>query len=144
MKYVAHRPTSLEAAMFAQTFAGKAREQVFLHILKSGEKGATDDEIQQALEMKHQTETPRRIELEELRLIEDSGIVRVTRSGARAIVWVTTGKIYDADEITAHQKQKNATLHAERRVLERARQYAQHPNILNRFRLLRAAEKLPL
>ena len=142
MKYVAHRPTSVEAAMFAQTFAGKARELVFLHILKAGAKGATDDEIQAALAMKHQTETPRRIELEELRLITDSGTVRNTRSGARAIVWISTGKIYDVDEIAAHQKQKKAALEAERRVLERARVYARRRTKLNRFRLLRAAEKL--
>ena len=143
MKYIKNRPTSVEAAMFAHTFAGKAREMVFLHILREGIRGATDEEIQNALEMNPSTARPRRIELEELRLIADSGKVRINKSGARAIVWITSGKIYDADEVSAFVKKKKAKKDANLRVLERARAYARNPNKITRYRLLSAAKELP-
>ena len=51
--------------------------------------GATDDEIEQALNMRHQTVSARRRELVLLGKVVDSGRTRATRSGRQATVWVT-------------------------------------------------------
>lgn len=51
--------------------------------------GATDDEIEQQLNLRHQTVSPRRRELVLLGKVVDSGRTRPTRSGRRATVWVT-------------------------------------------------------
>ena len=129
--------------MFSAGFAASYREQVFLHILRESERGATDDEIQKALGMKHQTETPRRSELEELGLIFAApGQFRPTRSGSLAIVWVVTGKKYDRFEFGTHQKKKDARREAEKTLVLLARTYAGDPTLWNRQRLLEAAKRL--
>lgn len=54
--------------------------------------GATDDEVEEALGMRHQTASPRRLELLEKKLVEDSGERRATRSGCMATVWVVAAR----------------------------------------------------
>jgi Fic family protein len=49
--------------------------------------GLTCDEIEQILDMKHQTVSARILELRRKGLIEDSGERRKTRSGRKAVVW---------------------------------------------------------
>jgi hypothetical protein len=50
--------------------------------------GATDDEIEVALDLKHQTASAARRGLVIAGLVRDSGQVRKTRSGRNATVWV--------------------------------------------------------
>ena len=50
--------------------------------------GATDQELQDALNMDPSTERPRRVDLVKRGLVKDSGSTRLTRSGRKATVWV--------------------------------------------------------
>ncbi len=54
----------------------------------SGSIGATDDELEVALTLRHQTASARRRELVLLGKVVDSGRRRKTRSGCLATVWV--------------------------------------------------------
>ena len=66
------------------------QDRVLAYIKSQGSWGATDDEIEQALDMKHQTASARRRELvlmDPPRII-DSGGRRKTRSGRTAKVWI--------------------------------------------------------
>lgn len=64
------------------------------YITKKEAYGATDEEIQVALNLSPNTERPRRIELVAQGLVEKSGITRLTSSHRKAAVWVATGKNY--------------------------------------------------
>jgi hypothetical protein len=50
--------------------------------------GATDDEIEHALGLRHQSASARRNGLMKLGLVVDSGLKRRTHSGRQAVVWV--------------------------------------------------------
>lgn len=76
--------TSKNAAMSMLSKAGVIREEVFNAI---GD-GSTCDEVEQTLDLKHQTASPRLRELAQTGRIRDSGARRLTRSGRKAIVWV--------------------------------------------------------
>lgn len=80
-------PTSIEAAESIQLSAETLRAQALAYIRARGADGATDDEVQHAMNMNGSTERPRRCELVARGLIRDSGRVRKTRSGRAAIVW---------------------------------------------------------
>ena len=140
-KYQSHSETSRAAAYFISPFSGAMRERVFLTICEQ-DCGATDDELQLILNMKHQTETPRRIELEELGLIVDSGRVRKTRAGLDAIVWIATGKKYDKNEFLVRQKRKGRKRDQEQAVLTAAYQYAEDPTKMREVSLRLASKKL--
>lgn len=58
--------------------------------------GATDDECQAGMPVKHQVQTPRRWELTHGGCLKDSGNRRMTRLGRPAIVWIATGVPYDS------------------------------------------------
>lgn len=62
--------------------------RVLDHIRNSGAFGATDDEIEQALHMLHQTASARRRGLVLKDFILDSGRTRPTRTGCHAAVWI--------------------------------------------------------
>ena len=64
--------------------------RVLLWIADCGERGATDDEIEYATSMKHQSASARRWELRGAGLVRDSEVRRPTRSGRSAIAWVAT------------------------------------------------------
>lgn len=67
------------------------RQRVLEFVTKRGfYKGATDDEIERALRMRHQTASARRRELVKDGLIMASGRKRPTRSGRFATIWVAT------------------------------------------------------
>jgi hypothetical protein len=70
------------------------RMAVLDYITKKEVEGATDEEIQVALNLSPNTERPRRIELVAQGLVEKSGITRFTSSHRKAAVWVATGKNY--------------------------------------------------
>ena len=67
------------------------RAKVFRYIRGEGFAGATCDEIEEALDMRHQTASPRVRELVLMGAIEDSGHRRRTRSGSTARVYVLGG-----------------------------------------------------
>jgi hypothetical protein len=126
VKYQKHSPTSREAAFFAEGFSGVAREQVFLQIVKRG--GATDEEIQEAIRMNPSTERPRRVELVEARLIENSGHTRPTSSGMDAAIWIATGRPYVTSEFLSRTKKPSGKVtRKERTILLAAHEYAKHP-----------------
>lgn len=83
----APRGTSKPAADSMRGQAAILRAQVLACIVESGERGMTDEEIQNALGMAGNTERPRRWELERAGLVKDSGIRRVTKAGRKAAVW---------------------------------------------------------
>lgn len=80
--------TSKAAADSLSDGTAKAlREIVYRHLLERDARGATDDEMEAALGMRHQTLSARRRELVIKGLAIDSGDKRKTRSGRSATVW---------------------------------------------------------
>lgn len=89
--YQRHSETSFDAASEIEPNAGTLRAKV-LEFLRALPSGATDEEIQLALEMNPSTQRPRRVELVDRGLVFDSGNVRLTKSKRRAVVWQATRK----------------------------------------------------
>ena len=85
--YQSHSPTSAEAAEKAEPKAGTWRACVLRAIRAHGKIGVTDDDLQFVLNLNPSTLRPRRIELVNAGLVEDSGETRKTRSGRQAVVW---------------------------------------------------------
>ncbi len=83
--HVKDSDTSLAAAESMAETGRQVREKVFRHITLSG--GSTCDEIELALNMRHQTASARVRELALTGRIRDSGNRRKTRSGRQAVVW---------------------------------------------------------
>lgn len=83
--YQRHSTTSKVAASAILPNAKTLRAAVLNYLRAYG--GATDDEIQAALNMSGNTERPRRRELEQHGLVRDSGRRRLTHSGRQAVVW---------------------------------------------------------
>lgn len=84
----APRGTSHIAAHRVASKAPSLRRQVLEFLIARGTRGATDQEIQEALGLPSNTEIPRRWELVKAGKIVDSGFRRSTRSGCAAAVWV--------------------------------------------------------
>lgn len=83
------RRTSEAAAAFVDS--GALRGQVYSDIRRQGIYGATTEEVEIRRGMKHQTASPRVVELEtDFGVIVDSGMRRKTQSGCKAIVYVAT------------------------------------------------------
>ncbi len=85
---VAGSDTSEAAADSVQSASGRLRAVVFAHVKRCGAGGATCDEVEAALEMRHQTASARVRELVLGGHLRDSGQRRQTRSGRNAAVWV--------------------------------------------------------
>jgi len=83
--YQQHSDTSVEAAATMKDSAPTLRAKVLDFVIRVG--GATDEEVQNALDMPANTQRPRRRELQLDGKIVDSGIKRPTRSGRSAVVW---------------------------------------------------------
>lgn len=79
--------TSEDAAVSVQKDGGRLRNQVLCCVTECGHVGATCDEVEEKLSMRHQTASARIYELRERGLLCDSGVRRLTRSGRRAVVW---------------------------------------------------------
>jgi len=79
--------TSAAAAVSIRVPAGTLRFKVFAYLKKRGAAGSTDEELEHALELRHQTASARRRELVLDGLVEDSGERRKTSSGRQAVVW---------------------------------------------------------
>jgi hypothetical protein len=80
--------TSVEAAEIILPKTGTLRRRVYDMILRHSDFGATDYELQARLDLTGNTERPRRKELQDRGLIQDSGQRRPTPSGRASIVWV--------------------------------------------------------
>ncbi len=79
------------SSVAADRIAGHARNlraAVLAVLRERGEYGATDQEIQVALNLSSDTQVPRRWELVKARMVVASGRKRKTRSGCPATVWV--------------------------------------------------------
>lgn len=87
-----HSATSRAAWIGSRPKAGTLRGALLAHLDFLAERGATDEEMQQALGIDPNTQRPRRVELHEGGFIADSGRRRPTRSGRGAVVWVAVGK----------------------------------------------------
>lgn len=85
-----HSETSIAAAKEIHPLAYGLRRRVYEELDLRGENGATDHELQVALEMNPSTERPRRIELVRAGLVCDSGERRRTAGGRGAVVWITS------------------------------------------------------
>jgi len=84
-KYVKHSRTSVNAAVSVRGKAASIRERVFAYIAAFGP--ATDEQIQDALDLSGNTQRARRVELVEAGRVVDSGKVLKTRSGRDAVAW---------------------------------------------------------
>jgi len=82
--------TSREAAQSLTSIISDLTKTVYEFIVSSG--GATCDEIEVGLEMRHQTASSRTWDLERKGYIEESDEKRLTRSGRRARVLVPVRK----------------------------------------------------
>lgn len=82
--------TSHQAARRIEPHANTMRSLVKRFITGESD-GATDDEIEVRLGLRHQSASARRRELVLLGEIRDSGKRRQTRSGRAAVVWVANG-----------------------------------------------------
>jgi hypothetical protein len=82
-------PTSIAAADAIKPCADTLRARVLEYIRAQGKEGATDDEIQVALDMGGSTQRPRRVELFQQGKICMAPNMRKTRAGRQANVWVT-------------------------------------------------------
>jgi len=77
--------TSTAAAKSIKPAIGKIKRQVLRFIRDQG--GATCDEVEQYLDLRHQTASARIRELSVAGLIVANGEKRKTRSGRAALVW---------------------------------------------------------
>lgn len=84
--YIVGSDTSYASAIAMQHKLNRL-EGVVLAWLRDKPGGATDEQMQDALEMNPNTQRPRRISLVSKGLIVDSGVRRRTGSGRMAVVW---------------------------------------------------------
>lgn len=85
--FVWNSDTSRNAAKSIREGAAKLRERVRVAIARREHYGATCDELESLLEMRHQTCSARVHELAKVGAIVDSGERRKTRSGRKAAVY---------------------------------------------------------
>lgn len=78
---------SRDAAEAAEPTAPRCRARVLDLIRSRGARGATDDEVEVALGLPHQTASARRRELVVAGAVEATTARRLTRSGSPATVW---------------------------------------------------------
>jgi predicted transcriptional regulator len=80
--------TSRDAAVSVVDLTPSLRDRVYQHVLSKGNAGATCDEVEAELKLRHQTASARVRELAQLGRIVDSTGRRKTRSGRYAVIWV--------------------------------------------------------
>ena len=83
--------TSAQAAASVADCAPILRAQVLAFLASRGERGATDQETQDALGLSSDTQVPRRWELVKSGMVGATDRRRPTRSGRGATVWVAKG-----------------------------------------------------
>lgn len=86
---MSRQPTSLAAWDSVQGEpTAKVRDRIWALLVTAADYGRTDDEMEVATGLRHQTLSATRRGLSKEGLIVDSGKRRKTRSGRNAIVWV--------------------------------------------------------
>ncbi len=83
--YVRDSETSMAAAESVENVAGTLRAKIAAFIERRG--GATCDEVEAAMDLRHQTASARITELRLLGEIEKTDAKRATRSGRGAVVY---------------------------------------------------------
>jgi hypothetical protein len=81
---------SIEAALKALPKSGTKRRKIYEYLERQGANGATDEEIETALQISGNTVRPTRGGLVEDGFVRDAGFNRPTRSGNDATVWTVT------------------------------------------------------
>ncbi len=81
--------TSRSTSSRAKADPHSLSDRLLRFIQERGTRGATDAEIQDALELDGNSEQPCRVDLEKRGYIFDSGRTRKTQSGRSATIWVT-------------------------------------------------------
>jgi hypothetical protein len=84
------KATSLAAYEKSRPKFGSNRARVYQQILDKQEYGATDQELQQALNLSGDTLRPARLSLLKENLIYDSGKTRQNANGNECIIWVVS------------------------------------------------------
>jgi predicted transcriptional regulator len=84
------KATSLAAYEKSRPKFGSNRARVYQYILDKQEYGATDQELQQVLNLSGDTLRPARLSLLKENLIYDSGKTRQNANGNECIVWVVS------------------------------------------------------
>lgn len=79
---------SMAAARIGPEVRSLQQKKVLKFVLAQGDRGATDQEIELALQVSGNTVRPRRSELCQSGLVVDSGKRRQTKSGRLAVVWI--------------------------------------------------------
>lgn len=92
--YVHESKTSRDAARKTDSSAGAMRTAV-LDFISAQPSGATCDEVEAALDMRHQTASARVRDLVLAEKIMDTGKTRKTRSGSSARVYVALAGVID-------------------------------------------------
>jgi predicted transcriptional regulator len=90
LPHVKGSDTSKAAAVSMEDSAPSMRQRVLRFIAANGASGTTDDAIESALGLRHQSASARRRELVLAGFIADSGRREKTRSGRSAVLWVQT------------------------------------------------------
>lgn len=80
--------TSHAAARELKPDTGRLRLAVFEYIKGCGDRGCIDEDGERETGIKHQTYTPRRLELVERGLVMDSGERRRNSGGRSCAVWI--------------------------------------------------------
>ena len=89
LPFVRGSATSEGAAESMRAHAPHDEERVYAFIQRRGKNGATDDEIEEALDMRQSSASARRRGLVLKGRVVDSGLEpRETRSGRKAAIWV--------------------------------------------------------
>lgn len=96
--FVKGSDTSKAAADSIKPFVAADKAKVFQYIEKQGDAGSTDDQIEVALDLRHQTASARRRDLVLDGAVKDSRERRKTRSGRSAAVWVAVPKALREDQ----------------------------------------------
>jgi len=87
-KYQRHSATSKASAAAIEVTAETLRGRVYRYLLSYPPGiGATDENIQDDLEMNPSSQRPRRVELVERGLVYDAGYTSKTKTGRAATVW---------------------------------------------------------
>ncbi len=80
--------TSRAAALEIEEPLGRLQEMILRFVHSCGKQGATSDEVEEALLLRHQSCSARILELRQDGLLTDSGQRRATRSGRLAAAWI--------------------------------------------------------
>lgn len=86
--FVRGSKTSQEAAESLSDSELGRLEQLVFDCIRTADFGRTDDEMEQVLDLSHQTVSARRRGLVQKGHVCDSGVERTTRSGRKAVVWI--------------------------------------------------------